>query len=124
VVNDGLPCADVHHWAEEKYRLLALYYQLFSSGMKNKWDQRIYIDLYAGGGFSQIKGTRTFLKGSPLIALTVDCPFDKYIFCEENEGLLSTLKARSERIAPQANVSYIPGKCDENIDKIFDAMPK
>lgn len=27
--DDGLPCADVHHWAEEKYRLLALCYELF-----------------------------------------------------------------------------------------------
>jgi len=57
-----------------KYRLLALYDELFSSGMKKKWHQRLYIDLYAGGGISHIQGTRTFLKGSPLIALTVDSP--------------------------------------------------
>ena len=42
--------------------------------MKKKWHQRLYIDLYAGGGISHIQGTRTFLKGSPLIALTVDSP--------------------------------------------------
>jgi hypothetical protein len=74
VDDDGLPCADVHHWAEEKYRLLALYYELFSNGMKNKWDQRVYIDLYAGSGFSHVQRTRSFLKGSPIIALTVGCP--------------------------------------------------
>src|SRR5665647_2739256 len=124
VDDDGLLCADVHHWAEEKYRLLALYYKLFSGGMKNKWDQRVYIDLYAGGGFSHVQGTRTFLKGSPIIALTVGCPFDKYIFSEENEELLAALRARSERIAPLANVSYIPGKCDANIDEICGAIPK
>src|ERR1035441_6917095 len=87
VDDDGLVCAGVHRWAEEKYRLLALYGKLSSSGMKNKWDQRVYIDLYAGAGFSHIQGTSTFLKGSPIIALTVDCPFDRYIFCEENEEL-------------------------------------
>ena len=107
VEDDGLPCAEVHHWAEEKYRLLALYDQLFSSGMKNKWNQRVYIDLYAGGGVSHIQGTSMFLKGSPIIALTVDAPFDKYIFCEENEELLMALRARSARFAPAANVSYI-----------------
>ena len=123
VAEDGLLCAAVHHWAEEKYRLLALYDELFSSGMKNKWDQRVYIDLYAGGGFSHVQGTRTFLKGSPIIALTVGCPFDKYIFCEENEDLLAALKARSERIAPHASVSYIPGNCDLKIDEICLTLP-
>jgi three-Cys-motif partner protein len=110
--SDGLVCADVHHWAEEKYRLLALYDQLFSSGMKHKWDQRVYIDLYAGGGFSHVQGTSTFLKGSPIIALTVDYPFDKYIFCEEDDELLAALRKRVARIAPAANVSYVPGNCD------------
>ena len=56
VDDDGLFCAPVHHWAEEKYRLLALYDELFSSGMKNKWGQRVYIDLYAGGGISHVQG--------------------------------------------------------------------
>jgi three-Cys-motif partner protein len=124
VDGDGLVCGDVHHWAEEKYRLLALYDELSSSGMKNKWDQRVYIDLYAGGGFGHIQGTRTFLKGSPIIALTVACPFDKYIFCEEDEQLLTALKIRSGRIAPEANVSYVLGNCDEKIDEICRAIPK
>ncbi len=45
VEDDGLVCAPVH-----------------------RWDQLVYIDLYAGGGFSHVRGTRTFLKG-----LTRDC---------------------------------------------------
>jgi three-Cys-motif partner protein len=120
---DGLPCSQVHLWAEDKYRLLALYDELFSRGMKKKWDQRVYIDLYAGSGFSHIQGTRRFLKGSPIIALTVAYPFDKYIFCEEDEELLAALRARSGRLAPQAKVSYIPGKCDAKIDEICGAIP-
>src|SRR5277367_670811 len=102
VDDDGLMTPEVGAWAETKYRLLALYYELFSTGMKNKWDQRVYIDLYAGGGYSRIQGTGRFLKGSPIIALTVTRPFDKYIFCEGREDLLGVLKARVQRIAPQA----------------------
>jgi hypothetical protein len=30
-----------------------------------------------------MSGDSYVLKGSPIIALTVGCPFDKYIFCEE-----------------------------------------
>ena len=40
--NDGLPCPEVRRWAETKYRLLGLYDELFATGMKRKWDQRIY----------------------------------------------------------------------------------
>ena len=61
VENDGLPCPVVGSWAETKYRLLALYDELFSMGMKYKWDQRVYIDLYAGAGYARVKGTK---KGS------------------------------------------------------------
>ena len=123
VDDDGLPCPEVHHWAEDKYRLLALYDALFSSGMKKKWDQRVYIDLYAGSGFSHVQGTPRFLKGSPIIALTVACPFDTYIFCEEDETLLAALTARSRRLAPEANVSYIAGNCDAKIDEICGTIP-
>ena len=65
VDDDGLMTPEVGGWAETKYRLLALYDELFSTGMKNKWDQRVYLDLYAGAGYSRIQGTSTFLKASP-----------------------------------------------------------
>jgi hypothetical protein len=84
--DDGLTCPAVGPWAETKYRLLALYYELFSTGMKNKWDQRVYIDLYAGAGYCRIQGTKTILKGSPIIAMTLPNRFDRYIFCEEKPG--------------------------------------
>jgi three-Cys-motif partner protein len=122
--DDGLPCPEVRRWAEEKYRLLALYDELFSTGMKHKWHQRVYIDLYAGAGQSRIQGTNTFLKGSPIIALTVTNPFDKYIFCEESEDLISALKVRTERIAPGAKVAYIPGSCDSQVARICAEIPK
>src|SRR5215471_15014661 len=101
VDDDGLITPEVGVWAETKYRLLALYDELFSTGMKNKWDQRVYIDLYAGAGYSRIQGTSRFLKGSPIIALTATDPFDKYIFCEERDDLLAALKARTKLVAPQ-----------------------
>jgi three-Cys-motif partner protein len=124
VEDDGLPTGEVNCWAEEKYRLLSLYDELFSSGMKHKWDRRVYVDLYAGAGYSHIQGTQTYLKGSPILALTVGSPFDKYIFCEEKEYLIGALKLRVDRIAPEADVEYICGSCDAKIDEICAAIPK
>jgi three-Cys-motif partner protein len=124
VEDDGLTCPEVRRWAEDKYRLLYLYDELFSTGMKNKWEKRVYIDLYAAAGYSRIPGTDTIFMGSPVLALTVPDPFDKYIFCEEDPELLSALKDRSKRIAPNADVTFVPGDCDSRVDEILDAIPR
>jgi three-Cys-motif partner protein len=124
VEDDGLISPEVGPWAETKYRLLALYDELFSTGMKNKWDQRVYIDLYAGAGYSHISDTSAHLKGSPVIALTVTDSFDKYIFCEESVDLLEALKIRTTRLTPDADVTFIHGNCDAEIDQICGAVPK
>ena len=95
--DDGLICPEIRWWAETKYRLISLYDELFATGMKHKWDKRVYVDLYAGAGYGKIKGTETILMGSPLLALLVADPFDKYVFCEEDEELLEALKVRVKR---------------------------
>src|SRR5437867_2964503 len=94
IPDDGLETAPVGSWAEEKYTIVALYDRLFSTGMKNKWDIRVYIDLYAGAGHVRVKGTKRILRGSPLIALSVPDRFDKYIFCEKSTKNLDALKKR------------------------------
>jgi three-Cys-motif partner protein len=124
VDDDGLVCGEVGRWAETKYRLISLYDKLFATGMKNKWEQRVYIDLYAGSGHSRIRDTEIRIKGSPIFALSLPFPFDKYVFCEESDDLLNALKARVTKIAEGANVAYVPGKCDNEIDKILREIPR
>lgn len=84
----------------------------------------MYIDLYAGAGYARVKGTKKILKGSPILALTVSHPFDKYIFCEESEELLDALKARVARLSPRAQTAYIQGSCDVKIEQICKEIPK
>jgi three-Cys-motif partner protein len=124
VEDDGLVCPTVRRWAEEKYRLLFLYDELFATGMKYKWDRRIYIDLYAGAGYSRIQDTDRILKGSPILALSVSVPFDKYIFCEEDDGLREALEMRCKRVAPKADISYLAGSCDDKVEEICAEIPK
>lgn len=123
VEEDGLCCPEVGSWSEIKYSLVGLYASLFSSGMKNKWKKRCYIDLYAGAGYSRVRGTTRILAASPILALTVENPFDKYILCEENEEKMAALKARVERHRPDADVTYILGKCDDNVAQILRCIP-
>jgi three-Cys-motif partner protein len=123
-IADGLICPEVGSWAETKYRLVSLYDDLFSTGMKDKWRTRVYIDLYAGAGHCRVQGTSTVLKGSPVLALSVKHPFDKYIFCEEDPELLRALRTRAERTAPNADISYVLGDCDIEIDRICAEIPQ
>lgn len=122
--DDGLTTPEVGGWSEDKYKLVGLYSKLFATGMKFKWEQRVFIDLYAGAGIVKIRGTEKRVFGSPLISLTLRDPFDFYIFCEESESNLNALKERAKRIAPNQKVEYVPGDCNEKVDRICSLIPR
>jgi len=123
VSDDGLFCQEVGNWTEEKHSLVSLYAKLFSTAMKQKWDERVYIELYAGAGYSKIEGTSRFIAGSPIRALALEDPFDKYIFCERDATQLDALKRRVERDFPNAKVSFIEGDCNQKVDDILAKIP-
>lgn len=124
VADDGLPANEVGPWAKVKYALVGLYGEIFSKGMKDKWDRRIYIDLFAGSGRVRVRDTGEILNASPLIALGVTHPYDLYIFCEQDGGNLSTLKQRVATLHPDANVEYILGDCNAQVSQINAAIVK
>ncbi len=121
--DDGLPFSEVGAWAEDKYKLVGLYDRLFSTGMKKKWPTRVYIDLYSVPGFVRVRDTDRMLVGSPLLALSVPDPFDKYIFCESDPELLGALQSRVSRHSPTADATFICGDCNERIDQICASIP-
>lgn len=119
---DGLPHSEAGAWTEEKHSLVSYYARLFSTGMKDKWHERIYIELYAGPGHSKIRGTSKVIAGSPLQALALPDQFDKYVFCEEDSSHLDALKARVTRDFPSANVAYIRGDCNQNVEAVLEEI--
>ncbi len=123
VVDDELTCPVVGKQAEEKHGLVSFYAKLFSTGMKDKWHERVYIELYAGSGYSKIRDTSRTIAGSPIQALTLEHPFDKYIFCEKNPKNLDALKVRVEKTAPLVKVAYILGDCNQRVDDILAEIP-
>jgi hypothetical protein len=64
---------DVGSWSDFKYRLVQLYCQLFTAGMKGKWGSLVYVDPYSGSGQSRVIGTGEILLGSPLIGTHFKC---------------------------------------------------
>src|SRR5215469_3630010 len=123
VSDDGLPCPEVGGWTETKHSFVSLYAKLFSSGMKAKWGRRVYVELYAGAGYSRVRGTSRVIAGSPLRALTLEDPFDEYVFCEEDPENLKALKTRVKRHAPGASVAYVEGDCNAKVKEILAKIP-
>jgi three-Cys-motif partner protein len=121
--DDGLICPEVGGWTEDKHRYVSLYAKLFSSGMRNKWKTRVYVELYAGAGYSRIRDTGRIILGSPIRALTLEHPFDKYVFCEAIPENLRALKERVRRHAPSADVKYVEGDCDLQTTNILAKIP-
>lgn len=124
VAVDELVCPEVGAWAEEKYRLVSLYQELFATGMKDKWDKRVYLDLYSGAGHARIRGTSRVVHGAALRALLLRHPFDKYIFCEKVPEYLDALRVRALRLAPSLDIDYISGDCDLNADRVCSLIPQ
>jgi len=123
VSDDKLYTPEVGSWAEDKYRLFWCYADLFATSMKEKWDQRVYIDLFAGAGHSRVEDTDRCLLGTPLLALRVAHTFDWYIFCDQDPHCISALRKRVETMRPTAEVRYIPGNVNRITSHILEEMP-
>jgi len=126
VNEDGLFIPEIGAWAETKYKLLGGYCEIFTTGMKNLWDNLVYIDLFAGAGYAKIKETNKIRMTSALIALSVSHKFNKYIFCEKDETNFKALQERVKRHFPELydKVQFIKGDSNENINDIIAAIPR
>lgn len=124
VKDDGLFIPEVRLWSLEKYKLVGSYCDIFSTGMKNRWEQRIYIDLFAGAGFSKIIETGKIYKSSALIAMSLPNPFTKYILCEQDKERYESLKVRIERDYSHLNYEILNCDSNLNVEQIIAAIPK
>lgn len=124
VEDDGLFIPEVRQWSLEKYKLVGSYCDIFTTGMKNKWSQLAYIDLFAGAGYARIKETKSIYRSSALIAMSLPTPFTKYILCEQDEERFNSLEQRVKRDFSHLNTTLILGDSNENIQDIINAIPE
>jgi three-Cys-motif partner protein len=123
VEDDGLFIPEVRQWSLQKYKLVGSYCDIFTSGMKYKWNQLVYIDLFAGAGYARIKETGKIYKNSALISTSLPLLFTKYIFCEQDEVRFAALEARLKRDFSHLNYVTIKGDSNSNIEKVLNALP-
>ena len=123
VKNDGLYTPVVREWSLEKYQLVGSYCDIFTNGMKFKWDQLVYIDLFAGAGHATIKESNKTYLNSAFTAMSIPVPFTKYILCEKDEKRFNALSERVKRDFSHLNVELIKGDSNKNVQKVINAIP-
>ncbi len=99
------------------------YCDIFTHGMKFKWNQLVYVDLFAGAGYAKIKETNKTYLNSALLAMSIPSPFSKYILCEQDEERFEALSTRVKRDFSHLNCELIKGDSNKNVDKVIKALP-
>lgn len=123
-IDDGLIIESAGYWARQKHSLIGQYASMFATSMKNKWDCRIYIDLFASCGFIKVRRTSKIEASSALIALGLENKFDKYIFCDIDKEKITALNQRADRFYPDAEAKYLVGDSNFLTSDILSIIPK
>ena len=123
---DGLPARIVGEWVARKSFYLRRYMDLFAGGMKNKWDRRCYIELFAGPGVSWDRRNRVYVQGSALLAL--EYPFTDYFFVDIDPHAISALRQRADAKRTEAKQTDRAlwtrvMDCNDAVDELLPALP-
>jgi three-Cys-motif partner protein len=102
--SDGLPVRLSGEWIRRKHHYLDRYCAITATGMKNRFRERVFLDVMAGPGICKIKDSGEELAGSPLIAMKHD--FTKFVFIESDPKLAAALEKRIA-LQPKANLSTV-----------------
>ncbi|MCH7402970.1 three-Cys-motif partner protein TcmP [Belliella kenyensis] len=122
IEDDGLEIMEVGNWAQLKYKLVGKYCDIFTSGMKNKWDL-VYLDLFSGPGFVKIKETKSCIKNSALIAMSLPNSFNHYVLNDFSKSAVSSLEERVERLYSDKSFKIYNQDANLVVDRIFDDLP-
>jgi len=122
VGSDGLPVLPVGPWARDKHYFVSQYVGIFATSMKGKWPNRNYIDLFSGPGICRVRGTKTEILGSPLLAIEAKYRFTRYIFNDAERAYVDALRDRVERY-DGVNADFLNLDCNSAARAIPASLP-
>jgi three-Cys-motif partner protein len=116
-----------------KLDVVAKYLAAYATVMKKQEFRLFYVDGFAGSGASTSKAeaeksqdptlfpTADVLEGSPTRALTVEPPFDHYIFIEKSDENVRSLSGLREKF-PHRAIEITPGDANERLREFCDRI--
>ena len=115
---DGGLAVPLAKHAREKLNCLNRYLNTFNTGMKNLWENRVYIDLLSGPGKCIIDGKEQ--DGSLLVAYRCNNPFTHYFINDINPKCIESLRIR---IGNDLKVKFLNLDCNQAIEEILNQLP-
>jgi|SRR5690606_22103898 len=123
VEDDGLEIMEVGNWAQKKYKLVGKYCDIFTTGMRNKWNL-IYVDLFSGPGFVRNKQSGAIMKNSALISMGLDHKFDFYALNDFNVENCRAIESRIKKMHPETAFRIFNKDANEDINDIISNIPQ
>jgi len=117
--DDNLPIRDSGPQAREKHKYLTYYGKIFATSMKAKFENRVYVELFAGPGRCRFQDALEG-NGSPLQMM--DFEFTKFIFIERNVAGAEALQSRIDKHQARDETTIYCGDCADAVEQI--ALPR
>jgi three-Cys-motif partner protein len=125
---DGKPVRCVGDWAYRKIHYLVRYFEIFSSGMKNRWKGLNYIELCAGPGRCIYRETREDVDGTALAIIRRDafCNLKSATFIDYSKQVVNLLNERimNENKSDKAKAIIGDYTNPGQIASILNSLPK
>lgn len=115
-ISDALPIRPSGSWIETKHKLLTYYAKMFATGMKSKWQNRVYLELFSGPGRCVVRNTNKEQLGSPL--KVIEHEFTHFIFTEMRVAAAEALAQRISLSKNAKNAEIWCGDCADAVGKI------
>lgn len=98
---DGLPVRLVKSHSAEKARMVSRDLGTVGRAMGNKWFDVHYLELFSGPGYLLDDENMEEVPGSPLEALGIQRPFDRYVFSDSSDVCADALERRIRALRAQ-----------------------
>jgi three-Cys-motif partner protein len=118
---DGLPARVVGPWVTRKVQFVDNQTTIFATGMKNRWEHRAYIELFAGPGLSYDRVGHEFIAGSAIRAL--DRNFTHYAFMDIDRRAVNALRERIDARGKSAIAPVFQADCNSAVPAIQRVIP-
>ncbi len=121
--DDGFGITAAEPWFKQKVQIIQEYLTAFVSNLTGRVDEIVFVDLFSGSGLYSLGAKREIFAGTPLMALALDLPIHRFVFCERDVEQFKALKIRVNKYYRGKNVILLDGKPDELIEKFKLYIP-
>lgn len=111
---DALPARLVKTHSANKARMVRCDLGTVSKAMARQWFEVHYLELFSGPGLLLDDVTGEEVPGSPLEALSISRPFDRYVFSDHAGACTNALRRRIDvQFGPRPDVEVLQGDAND-----------